>query len=145
MLGETILPPELLQLIGARADGPIPSSTAAADPSFARPPTVIGTNAMPRLSGRETWILRCIADGDSNKHIARRIGIAEATVKVHVKAILRKIQLRNRTQAAIWAMKNKCSLLSTENSLPLQADLGAPCLRSTATRPRPVETGADFR
>jgi Bacterial regulatory proteins, luxR family len=38
--------------------------------------------------------------------IARKIQIAEATVKVHLKAILRKIRVRNRTQAAIWAMNN---------------------------------------
>jgi two-component system nitrate/nitrite response regulator NarL len=42
-------------------------------------------------------------EGDSNKSIARKIGIADATVKVHVKAILRKLQVQNRTQAAIWA------------------------------------------
>jgi two-component system nitrate/nitrite response regulator NarL len=61
---------------------------------------------MPRLSAREKCILRCILEGGSNKAIARQIGIAEATVKVHVKAILRKIRVRNRTQAAIWALNN---------------------------------------
>ena len=55
------------------------------------------------LSVRETVILRCLMDGDSNKIIARKFDITEATVKVHVKAILRKIQAKNRTQAAIWA------------------------------------------
>ena len=38
--------------------------------------------------------------------IARKIDIAEATVKVHIKAILRKIRVQNRTQAAVWAMNN---------------------------------------
>src|SRR4051794_27622975 len=56
------------------------------------------------FSSREGDILQCIVRGDSNKHIARRYDIAEATVKVHVKAILRKIGARNRTQAAIWAL-----------------------------------------
>jgi len=56
------------------------------------------------LSQREREILGCIAHGDSNKVIGRHLDIAEATVKVHVKAILRKINARNRTQAAIWAM-----------------------------------------
>jgi two-component system, NarL family, nitrate/nitrite response regulator NarL len=62
--------------------------------------------AKPRrpLSSREGDILQCIVRGDSNKHIARRYDIAEATVKVHVKAILRKIGVQNRTQAAIWAL-----------------------------------------
>ncbi|WP_230532325.1 LuxR C-terminal-related transcriptional regulator [Microvirga roseola] len=55
------------------------------------------------LSVRETVILRCLMEGDSNKIIARKFDITEATVKVHVKAILRKIRAKNRTQAAIWA------------------------------------------
>lgn len=105
MLGETILPPALLQLISERADDQKPSSTTPVDASSGEPSMVSRTVGLPRLSPRETWILHCIVEGDSNKHIARKIGIAEATVKVHVKAILRKIQLRNRTQAAIWAVK----------------------------------------
>ena len=58
------------------------------------------------LSPRETSILRYLSQGASNKLIARDIKISEATVKVHVKAILRKIGVANRTQAAIWAMTN---------------------------------------
>ena len=42
----------------------------------------------------------------SNKMIARKSNIAEATVKVHVKAIFRKIRVRNRTQVAVWALTN---------------------------------------
>ncbi|TIV05318.1 MAG: hypothetical protein E5W02_28205, partial [Mesorhizobium sp.] len=58
------------------------------------------------LSNREKSILSCLIEGESNKTIARKIDIAEATVKVHVKAILRKIRVRNRTQAAVWAMNH---------------------------------------
>jgi two-component system nitrate/nitrite response regulator NarL len=50
--------------------------------------------------------LQGLVDGDSNKTIAIRLHITEATVKVHVKAILRKIPAKNRTQAAIWAVKH---------------------------------------
>jgi two-component system nitrate/nitrite response regulator NarL len=73
---------------------------------------------MPELSSREKCILCCIVDGGSNKDIARRVGIAEATVKVHVKAILRKIRLHNRTQAAIWALNN-AALLALTDARPL--------------------------
>jgi len=59
------------------------------------------------LSPRENVILRCISGGASNKGIARKIDIAEATVKVHVKAILRKIGVQNRTQAAVWGLNNE--------------------------------------
>lgn len=56
------------------------------------------------LSTREMQILQCLVRGQSNKMIARNLDIVEATVKVHIKAILRKIHVQNRTQAAIWAV-----------------------------------------
>jgi two-component system, NarL family, nitrate/nitrite response regulator NarL len=54
------------------------------------------------LSTREEMIVEQLMRGASNKHIARSLNIAEATVKVHVKSVLRKIGVNNRTQAAIW-------------------------------------------
>jgi len=57
------------------------------------------------LSARENEILGCLVSGHSNKIIARKLDIAEATVKVHVKGLLRKMQVSNRTQAAIRAIK----------------------------------------
>lgn len=61
---------------------------------------------VPSLSRRETLILRMLMQGASNKVIARNLVITESTVKVHMKAILRKLRLQNRTQAAIWARNN---------------------------------------
>lgn len=58
---------------------------------------------VPSLSRREMLILRMLMQGASNKTIARNLVITESTVKVHMKAILRKLRLQNRTQAAIWA------------------------------------------
>lgn len=58
------------------------------------------------LSARELIILRALVEGCPNKVIANRLDITEATVKVHVKAILRKIRAKNRTQAAIWAVRS---------------------------------------
>jgi two-component system, NarL family, nitrate/nitrite response regulator NarL len=58
------------------------------------------------LSERENQILRSLLKGESNKMIANRLGITEATVKVHLKTVLRKIGAANRTQAAIWALNN---------------------------------------
>jgi two-component system nitrate/nitrite response regulator NarL len=55
------------------------------------------------LSDREMQILCCLIDGAQNKQIARELTIAEGTVKVHLKTILKKIHVANRTQAAIWA------------------------------------------
>jgi two-component system nitrate/nitrite response regulator NarL len=59
---------------------------------------------MAGLSGREDQILRFIVSGSRNKLIARDLGISEATVKVHVRALLRKLGATNRTQAAILGM-----------------------------------------
>jgi two-component system nitrate/nitrite response regulator NarL len=59
-----------------------------------------------RMTDQEGRILRCLIRGDSNKMIARQLGLAEATVKVHIKSILRKIQATNRTQAAMWAQQH---------------------------------------
>ena len=56
------------------------------------------------LSRREIEILQCLSNGQSNKVIAKTLDIAEATVKVHVKRILRKAHVQNRTQAALWGV-----------------------------------------
>jgi DNA-binding NarL/FixJ family response regulator len=61
------------------------------------------TDEVERLSNREKMILTQLMQGVSNKYIARELNIAEATVKVHVKSVLRKIRVSNRTQAAMWA------------------------------------------
>jgi two-component system nitrate/nitrite response regulator NarL len=60
----------------------------------------------PRLSEREAQILDGLVKGHANKVIARSCDITEATVKVHMKSILRKIQVANRTQAAVWALEH---------------------------------------
>jgi two-component system nitrate/nitrite response regulator NarL len=58
------------------------------------------------ISEREEQILKALVRGYSNKMIARMHSVTEATVKVHMKSILRKVRVANRTQAAIWALKN---------------------------------------
>lgn len=124
MLGETIVPAELLSyspvVVPDPDDGPIPS------PLEITPPPISPGEACLRLSSREDCILRYLIEGASNKIIARRMNIAEATVKAHIKAILRKIRVNNRTQAAIWAVNN-FSLVTVgrpENVLQLPATDG---------------------
>ena len=89
MLGQQIFPTRLMaSLLQAEAVEP-----AAEGPSKG-------------LSPREVQILRHLMNGYSNKAIARALEISEATVKVHLKALLRKVRVSNRTQAAVWAMNN---------------------------------------
>jgi two-component system, NarL family, nitrate/nitrite response regulator NarL len=69
-----------------------------------------------KLSERERQILVYLARGTSNKAIARQCYITETTVKAHLKAIMRKIAVRNRTQAAIWAIDHGFVNRSTESA-----------------------------
>jgi len=58
-----------------------------------------------KLSVREAQILEYLREGAPNKVIARQLNLSESTVKVHVKAILKKVGACNRTQAALWAKR----------------------------------------
>jgi len=57
------------------------------------------------LTQREKQILKLISGGLSNKMMARKLDIAEGTVKVHVKRVLKKLQLRSRVEAAVWGVQ----------------------------------------
>lgn len=59
------------------------------------------------LTEREQQILQLIAEGQSNKRIARSLDIAEATVKVHVKHLLKKLNMHSRVEAAIWVVQQR--------------------------------------
>ncbi|MCH7699321.1 MAG: response regulator transcription factor [Chloroflexi bacterium] len=59
------------------------------------------------LTVRELDVLKDIAGGMSNKEIAADLGVAEKTVKTHVSSILRKLQLADRTQAALYAVRER--------------------------------------
>ena len=65
-----------------------------------------GSPAGPALSPREREILQHLTRGASNKEIARHLGVAESTVKIHVQHILRKLDLTSRVQAAVWAVEH---------------------------------------
>lgn len=64
------------------------------------------------LSNREMETITCVAKGQSNKLIAKNLNITESTVKIHLKTILRKLGMKNRTQVAIWAIKQGIPNLS---------------------------------
>ena len=105
MLGETFISPALAFSLLDEASRPQQASPngAAVFMSGAGPAAAATAN---KLSAREATILGHLTQGASNKHIARDLGLAEATVKVHVKAILRKVKAANRTQAAMWASQH---------------------------------------
>jgi two-component system nitrate/nitrite response regulator NarL len=84
--------------------------------------STVPSRRLPRLSERETQILDGLVKGHANKVIARTYDITEATVKVHMKSILRKIQVANRTQAAIWALEHGYSTEEIKDRLLEAAD-----------------------
>ncbi len=99
-LGETVLPTKLAGML---------VNNGLADMASTGTPALGGAG----LSDRETQILSCLVAGNSNKMIANRLTITEATVKVHMKSLLRKIKVNNRTQAAIWAVNHGLSPMTS--------------------------------
>lgn len=97
MAGESIISPEMTSKL---------VQAFQAEHAFASPPAqAVDQTPEPlsTLSPRETEILRHIAQGASNKEIARALDIAETTVKIHVQHILRKLGLSSRVLAAVYA------------------------------------------
>lgn len=93
MRGESVVSPEMShKLLNALRNGGAAASPAKPEPD----------KDAPQLSPREIDILKQLTRGASNKEIARSLGIAETTVKIHVQHILRKLNLSSRVQAAVW-------------------------------------------
>lgn len=97
MLGEKVFPSRLAVLLcGRNWVKPCPRRQAPEE---------------AHLSDRELEIVRHLTEGLPNKVIANELSITEATVKVHVKTILKKLGVSNRTQVAIWAVHNGLAML----------------------------------
>jgi two-component system nitrate/nitrite response regulator NarL len=84
----------------------------------AAPPPARAAAPFAELTPRELEILGCIADGSSNKMIARALDITDGTVKLHVKAILRKLGLRSRVEAAVTAVEHGLGTSRRKAGLP---------------------------
>lgn len=96
-------PEELIQGIRAAARGESPLAPKAAGAVLqAR----VDRRPGEELSTREREILVLLGSGLANKQIARRLGISEKTVKVHLTSVFRRIGVEDRTQAALWAERH---------------------------------------
>lgn len=119
LMGEKIVPTQIVNALIDKQPAPRPVSAATAQ---------LDVN----LSEREKVILQRLVCGEANKLISRRLAISEATVKVHVKAILRKLHVLNRTQAAIWAVNH--GLVNDDDDSPSVSvrpaamEMSAPCV-----------------
>lgn len=98
LAGGVYVPPTLLRK-------PAPSRPALPPPESGSVPGPGSAPEGARLTERQFQVLACMASGDSNKIIGRKLGIAEKTVKIHVAAICAALGVSNRTQAAIAALR----------------------------------------
>ncbi|MEU3558372.1 response regulator [Streptomyces fragilis] len=85
--GHTVLQPEVAEVLLSQENGP-------------------GEGRGGTLTDREREVLGLIADGRSNREIARSLYLSEKTVKTHVSNILMKLDVSDRTQAALWAVRH---------------------------------------
>ncbi len=91
LAGEIYVPPIVMTQRGLSGDDDVVADTSA--------------NLFDKLTPRESDVLDRLVDGLSNKAIAQELSIGEGTVKVHLKAVLRKLDVTNRTQAATLALR----------------------------------------
>lgn len=89
--GKTVVAPDLAAVLARVVQGESIGSTEE--------------NPFSRLTPRENEILALLAEGQSNKVIARNLGISDGTVKLHVKSILRKLGVHSRVEAAVMAVE----------------------------------------
>ena len=91
--GETVVAPEMTSVLAKVVKG---GAVESGQPG-----------RFSSLTPREFEILRHLAEGQSNKEIARDLGITDGTVKLHVRSILRKLQVRSRVEAAVIAVEER--------------------------------------
>ncbi len=91
--GKTVVAPDLAPILARAVQGNVSEKKEPPSTPFSE------------LTPRETEILGLLAEGQSNKTIARNLGISDGTVKLHVKAILRKLEVHSRVEAAVMAVE----------------------------------------
>jgi two-component system nitrate/nitrite response regulator NarL len=104
--GENVFPSDLASALGSarfKASGPVDARRELRD---------------LHATDREVDILRCLANGESNSIIAKRLGIPETAVSADIRHLLRKLRVSNRTQAALWAVAKGLASPSTEPQAP---------------------------
>ncbi|MFD1677865.1 response regulator [Alicyclobacillus fodiniaquatilis] len=107
--GGAVLPPNIakkfLTAVNQQERAPEP-----AEPVLQKPP-----QAVAGLTERETDVLDCLAQGMSNREIAEQLHVTEGTVKNHVSNLIAKLVLRDRTQVALYAVRQGYGQLPTHN------------------------------
>ncbi|MGE5290180.1 MAG: response regulator [Micromonosporaceae bacterium] len=98
-------PEALARAIRTAADGNVVLAPQAAGPLAGPRTPQAHSRGADALTGRELQVLTLLAQGRSNREIARKLGVAEKTVKTHVSSVLAKLGVADRTQAAVYAVR----------------------------------------
>jgi two-component system nitrate/nitrite response regulator NarL len=101
--GESVIAESMTQRLIAQMRTPVRAEDTAPQPSL-EPRSSSASPTSPTLTPRERDIVRILARGASNKDIARELDLAESTVKIHVRNVLRKLNLSSRVQIAVHAL-----------------------------------------
>lgn len=99
-------PEDILEGIRAVSRGESPLHPRAARELLTSRRSAPGEERLPQLTGREVEVLRLVRQGLANKQIARRLGISERTVKAHLTSVFQRLDVADRTQAALWAERH---------------------------------------
>jgi DNA-binding NarL/FixJ family response regulator len=99
-------PEDILEGIRAVSRGESPLHPRAARELLTARHSGPAGERVPQLTGRELEVLRLVRQGLANKQIARRLGISERTVKAHLTSVFQRLDVADRTQAALWAERN---------------------------------------
>ncbi|MDO4904261.1 MAG: response regulator transcription factor [Lautropia sp.] len=104
---ETMTATHAASAVSASAAAPVGSALSGVSAGVAAA-SFLHTETAERvhLTAREREIMQCLARGESNKEIARNLGVAESTVKIHVQNILKKLNLSSRVQLAVYAVEH---------------------------------------
>jgi two-component system nitrate/nitrite response regulator NarL len=105
--GEAVVADDMTAKLVAQLRGPSRAVTARSDDVSANADIAGDT---PALTPRERDIVRSLSRGASNKDIARSLDLAESTVKIHVRNVLRKLKMTSRVQIAIYALEQDAQM-----------------------------------
>ena len=104
--GGSLINPLLLRNLIQEFAAIYTTQAALSDETAVAPPEPEDNNALGQLTRREKQVLNLIGQGLSNSAISQQLGISHDTVKSHVRSILEKLNVTDRTQAAVYAVRN---------------------------------------
>lgn len=92
-------------IMGGGLYAPLPKTLPHRGPATFQEPAPAHAGAVQGLTARQREILKLVLQGQSNKEIARSLGVVEGTIKVHLRSIMQKLGVHNRTKLAVMAEK----------------------------------------